>query len=392
MNYFLSSKIVPKLFFAMKYVFLFLVLALFSESLSAQNIDELKLLSGDILEIDVYKHNDLKQTCRVSNSGLINVSKSGKFSVKGQTTESLEKLIAKGFVKNSSIEDPQVIVRIKTPVPRKIYVQGFFKESKAIEVPYGQEIELRQVVAEVKGFKDGADVEHLEITRRIQWSKDKKISKIMVNMLELNNSPKQKPFFMEAGDIVFVRELENIRVIGAVNNPSSFKPTPGIPISFFKSVYKAGGFRKDAQRMFFSLIRDGKSFLLPINSIQPDDLNIDAVDKYLKMVQGSVSDELHAGDIVKILTVDNVYVDGFIERPGVFTISQEQTMTLRKILVLAGGAKEEANLSKIKILRDVNGKYKVVVIDLKKLRPSKKDAQTFNIFPGDFIYVPRSIL
>ena len=81
---------------------LFAILLFIYTSLSSSE-DDLKLLSGDILEIEVYEHPDLKQTCRVSRTGNIKVSKSGRYSAFGKSAEELEKVIAAGFIKSEGL-------------------------------------------------------------------------------------------------------------------------------------------------------------------------------------------------------------------------------------------------------------------------------------------------
>jgi len=360
---------------------------------SALNAEDMKLLGGDILEISVFEHKELSQKCMVTEKGAIKVALSGKYQVFNKSAEKLEKEIAEGFKKNSSYTNPKVIIRLYKTVPRKIYVHGYIREPQAVVVPYGQTISLRQLVAEVKGFKSGADIVHIEITRRLH-SQKKQVKKILVNFLNLMSKNNLESFLLEPGDVIFVKELKNVQIVGAVVKPISFKPNPQIPLTFLKAISMAGGFKENSQRLFFSLERNGKTQIRPIVPVKKSkkESKIESVDEYLKLLNSQSEKYLQPGDTIRILTIEDVYVDGYVSAPGAFTIAQNRTITLRKLLALSRGTKEEADLSKIKILRNVNGVNKLFIKDLRKLGSKKSTPKTFIVLPGDFIYVPRSWL
>jgi len=84
----------------------------------------------------------------------------------------------------------------------------------------------------------------------------------------------------------------------------------------------------------------------------------------------------------------NVYVLGMVNKPGAYEF--KEGLTALDACVLAGGFKEFAAPNRATITRRENGEYKVIKINLNKI----KDGKIKDVFlrPGDRIYIPESRL
>lgn len=85
-----------------------------------------------------------------------------------------------------------------------------------------------------------------------------------------------------------------------------------------------------------------------------------------------------------------VTVLGQVQKGGTFEFPNQGPLDLLQAIGLAGGYSKTANPSKIIVKRRVAGKDVVMKIDGKELA-GKKDAQPFEVLPGDTITVAESI-
>ncbi len=85
-----------------------------------------------------------------------------------------------------------------------------------------------------------------------------------------------------------------------------------------------------------------------------------------------------------------VTVLGQVQKGGTFEFPNQGPLDLLQAIGLAGGYSKTANPAKIILKRRVNGKDVVVQLNGKELA-GKKDAQPFEVLPGDTITVSESI-
>ncbi len=92
-------------------------------------------------------------------------------------------------------------------------------------------------------------------------------------------------------------------------------------------------------------------------------------------------------DVTVLITkspIRTVTVNGHVTSPGVFNLPDGEQITLRKVISMAGGATDVANLKKVTLRRGVNGKS--YVINLKDIMANK--TQDIILQKDDFIHVP----
>jgi polysaccharide biosynthesis/export protein len=87
---------------------------------------------------------------------------------------------------------------------------------------------------------------------------------------------------------------------------------------------------------------------------------------------------LKAGDTVRVPKAANIFVSGFVSRPG--SLRWEEGTTVFQALNLAGGVNERGSSGRVKLVRLVDGK-KVEI----------KAAPTDTLLPGDVIVVPEKL-
>ena len=82
--------------------------------------------------------------------------------------------------------------------------------------------------------------------------------------------------------------------------------------------------------------------------------------------------------------INTVSVDGQVNTPGVFTLPFGQSLTLRQVISMAGGANDIANLKKITLTSGATGNTQLV--NLKDIIAGKK--KDIVLKKDDFIWVP----
>ena len=92
-----------------------------------------------------------------------------------------------------------------------------------------------------------------------------------------------------------------------------------------------------------------------------------------------------------------VSVSGMVKQPGTINLPPETTMTLKDLILKAGGFTETANGSKVRVTRVLpDGTTRIFTLNIASILKgrdtgSSADA-TFVLEPGDIVYVPESII
>jgi len=101
------------------------------------------------------------------------------------------------------------------------------------------------------------------------------------------------------------------------------------------------------------------------------------------------------GDIVYVpranklnQSVYKIYVEGEVKKPGVY--DYQPGMTAMAACIMAGGFDKYAAISRAKIVRNENGKQKIIKVNLEKVRDGQIPDIPIN--PGDRIHIPETWL
>ena len=154
---------------------------------------------GDMLKIQVYGEKELTGTYQVSPEGSIMLPFIGEVKVEGLNNFSLAAKIAE-MLKDGYINDPQVTVLVEEFVSKRIFVLGQVK--KAGSFPIRTRMSIIEAISLSGGFTDFADISNVVVTRK---GKDEKEKRFVIDIKEIVNGTKEN-FYLNAGDIIFVRE------------------------------------------------------------------------------------------------------------------------------------------------------------------------------------------
>ncbi len=166
---------------------------------------------------------------------------------------------------------------------------------------------------------------------------------------------------------------KKVTVSGAVNTRGEFMFAGELTV--FSALIKAGGAADDAGDEIL-LIRAPRATPAAGGQASDDDV-ITLSRRDIERGEFATSVMIEDGDRLVVSKARQVFIDGYVNRPGPYTI--EAGSTLRQVLSLAGGASELGAVNRIRVLR--NGK----AVD-------KVDLDKTVIQPGDTITVPKRFM
>jgi protein involved in polysaccharide export with SLBB domain len=119
--------------------------------------------------------------------------------------------------------------------------------------------------------------------------------------------------------------------------------------------------------------------------VTPEQLRKTLMERYSK--------EINRPDIaviVRSFSMQRVYVDGEVVRPGMLPLTGP--VTVHQAIAAAGGFRETARLSDVIIIRQVQGKAVPLKVDMEQVLKNEDPAQDVLLAPSDIVYVPRSAI
>jgi protein involved in polysaccharide export with SLBB domain len=193
---------------------------------------------------------------------------------------------------------------------------------------------------------------------------------------------------------VFVREFQArpVAVIGAVNAPGQFRLQRQVRLLELLSF--AGGPSPRSGRVI-NIIHAGGPNICETkasdsnSAVAPQELSVYKLYDTLKGKEGS-NPFVQPGDIVSLLEADQVFVIGHVNAPQAIFL-RDQPITILRAIAIAGGPARDANTSKVRIIRQINGSdgKQEILVDLKAIQ--KQKAADVLLLPDDIVEVGSSV-
>ena len=273
---------------------------------------------------------------------------------------------------------------------KRVYVLGFVANPGPIQLveeiktgPQGEEIGgVTQAVVGAKIselIKRAGGVLPNGSTRRIELRRGGRESdKIIVDLYRVLvlGEESEEDIKVNPGDVIYVPPvLKSIKVLGQVRNPGVYEIVEGDRIRDI--ILKAGGLTEKAAREGGELVRveDGKKVSYKFNIINA--------------LQGIKEDnlELKDGDTLYVPELRRlVYVLGQVNNPAAYEYREGRKLT--EYISMAGGFKDRADLSRIAIVRGINGETKVIPVNVNEIVNKGRSELDITIEENDIIFVP----
>ena len=156
---------------------------------------------------------------------------------------------------------------------------------------------------------------------------------------------------------VFIEEYSSqpVAVIGAVEKPGRFQLQRRVRL--IELLTYAGGPKLDKAGHTLHLIRSGEKDLCSTDNVsQVSATSDEAVPQLLSfklkdLLMGSTDANLYVqpGDIISLPEADQIFVTGFVTKPGAFPLNTKITLT--QAIGMAGGYMPEASKKKVRLIR-----------------------------------------
>lgn len=298
-------------------IFLFLLAAVFSLSYTIRK--------GDVLRVEVVGYPDLTRNCAVDIEGAITFPYVGRVKVEGlsvdQVTEFLKERLSKSF------SDPEVIVSLQQIAPRNVYVSGVVNRVVDMGI---EDLSVSELLSLLSVDLSSVDLSKVKVLR------DGKVFELDLSSLLWGEAPDKDVVLQEDDQVILPEKsyTEFVKVVGAVAKPGIYPYRR--EMTLLDAIAAAGGTTQESSGKIIVLSKDQTT-------------EISEKDLYQKNLL------LKPGDTVHVQKLDErfAYVVGAVARPGMYTFSREESLTLKNLVAKAGGTSvEDRYIEKVLITRD----------------------------------------
>jgi polysaccharide biosynthesis/export protein len=250
-----------------------------------------------------------------------------------------------------------------------------------IGVPQSQEIDQRPFRIDSEGFID------LPLVGRIH------VAGLTVRGLETLLTTRLRDYIREPQVSITVVQYrsEPVFFLGAFHSPGIYPLQGGRTL--VEMLAAVGGLLPTASRRItitrraeYGTIDLPNAFKDPSRKFSSVEISLDSLTRNVNPAEDIV---LKAYDLVSAQTAQPVYVTGEVSHPGPIPVTEEQSLSILKVLAQAGSLTPQASRSKVRILRPILGTTRraEIDVDLKMVYAGK--ANDIPVLPNDVLYVPR---
>ncbi|MBD3184573.1 hypothetical protein GF312_19990, partial [Candidatus Poribacteria bacterium] len=312
--------------------------------------DEYILKTGDLVYIEVKKHNNYNRTNVVQPNGNIDYSPLGKIKASGQNLSQLNQSITEGL--SQYIMNPEIILEVRGSnkiIPKKDQIWG-----KTTKTPdrFGFD------------FFTGARNRILKIEDKVKDGKDIDIT-----------SPTVKDAISG-----FVGPIDMMDSNVSANIPSKYILSPGdrLTLHFWSDM------EVDIQSIPLMVDSKGEVIIPKIGNISARGMTLAQFEEAARSLLSRVMYK-NLGLVVTLETLKSIqiFISGEAFRPGRYAVSN--VTSLFNALYMCGGPNDNGSLRDIKLLR--NGE--TMAVDFYKYLMHGDSSQDFSLYAGDTIFIPR---
>ncbi len=336
---------------------------------SGKVIDPEKYLlgPGDILRVYIIRETNetMSFNLAVSPTGHVLVPLVGNIKVLNKTladaTQEIAKQLMRFYPRSNIIVDIINIKKVNIVITGEVVNPGAYRVL-AIST-------LDDVIRVAGGLKSSASMRNIQIKRG-----DKVINIDYMRFLKYGDL-EQNPY-IEEGDFIYIPLIgKSVKIVGQVRNPGIYEIVAGDRIRDI--LLKAGGITEKASREKGQLerVENGKKVIYEFR-----------VDNAVKGIEKD-NLELEDGDTIYIPEQRRlVYVLGQVSNPAAYEYREGRKLT--EYISMAGGLKDRADLERIAVVREIDGKTQVIPINMNEIVNKGRSDLDIEIRENDIIFVP----
>ncbi|MEZ0325913.1 MAG: SLBB domain-containing protein [Fimbriimonas sp.] len=348
------------------------VLALAPASALAQGQAEYVLGPEDVVSVTVVDMPKFSGDYLVPTSGIITMPVVGEVNVTGMTLEALRAHAVSKL--KARLLKPEVVVSLKSPRARRVYVYGDVRDPGVLELRQGWR--LSEALSAAGGLATGIQEQDVRVVLERANSKER----IEMTLSEALSGPKADTLTLAPGDVLRITSVAMIpvHVIGKVKSPGIYRLREG-ESSVLAAIAQAGGVTEDANITSVQITR-----------LNGGDEKVDLAPALIKGEPIKIA-KLNSGDMVLVPeSRDRFVIMGHVNKPGYYAIPSGTSYTLVEAIARAEGNEKRGSLSKVGLVRYENGKDVRKVYDVGLFTGKGDSRQNPVVRPGDVIFVPET--
>ena len=274
---------------------------------------------------------------------------------------------------------------------KRVYVLGFVRKPGPIQlveeakmVAEGEEggevvgeaimgAKVSEIIRRAGGVLPNGSTRNIEI--RKGGREDNKVVVDLYRVLVLGEKS-EEDIKVNPGDVIYVPPItKSVKIVGQVRNPGVYEIVAGDRIRDI--LLKAGGITEKASREKGQLerVENGKKVIYEFR-----------VDNAVKGIEKD-NLELEDGDTIYIPEQRRlVYVLGQVSNPAAYEYREGRKLT--EYISMAGGLKDRADLERIAVVREIDGKTQVIPINMNEIVNKGRSDLDIEIRENDIIFVP----
>ena len=330
--------------------------------------DSYRLGVGDVLEITVWGHPELKTTVQVRPDGYITFPLVGDQLADGKTARQLAEEIQQSL--SAYVVAPSVTIivtgfrTIRVQVLGEVRNPGYYKVSA--------EDRLLDAIGLAGGPTQDANLAEVTLTRMA--GEQAELFRLEVTSYIAEGDMRHNPLLSD-GDVIFVPQTGSALVLGAVARPGSYRISQDMDIL---DLLAAGGGALAASDLAHAVltrkIGDSSTELI--------------VDLNTVMQSGKGKILVQADDVLFIPEKQAAILFGEVKAPGSYSI--EPDMTLAELISAAGGLTELSDPAQVRVVRETDGVPQSFTVDLSATLTGKS-GENPKVAGGDIVFVPEAL-
>lgn len=326
----------------------------------------------DIIEISVTGHDDLRRQLQIRPDGKIAFPEVGEIVAAGKTPAALAAALKEALEQHRN--NVQVVVSVVNPRSQRVRVVGAVKSPGVYD--YRRGMRALDLVAMAGGLSTRA----ARVRARVLGANG---SVREFNLQEAIQRPDSEAnAVLNVDDLLLLDEADPLQnkayVLGRVARPGAYE-LGDEGRSLLAILAEAGNPTEDAALSRCTILRGSNEIVV---NLLP------------ALAQGKMDDParqvmLQPGDMVFVPRNEAIVsVMGSVVKAGQYALSEQRPTTLLDALGLAGGPSQSANTREVSLIRMVEGKPEVTLINLDEIVKKRKYALNVPLQQGDIVFVP----